>query len=308
MGAGLHIAEVANLVGDLRFARANTNVWWLDLWPVPLPLERVLFFLLAAVLITYASSPRAAHRTRRAGSALLWLASAAAIVSAIRFYVALARREIHTSFPVPLSLIVAVVLIAAAVSYGKEHRDRPLTIAAAAIAAAAVFPLLQVCFFGITDYRRPAEAIVVFGARANADGTASDALADRVRTASALYRAGLAPRVIMSGGPGVGRATEPQVMRALAQQLGVPATAIVEDSAGVNTEATVRNTAKLLSASPRVLVVSHFYHLPRIKITYEHYGIEAFTVPSEDTVPFSMPFNLLRESAAFWWYYVRHLT
>ena len=68
------------------------------------------------------------------------------------------------------------------------------------------------------------------------------------------------PRVIMSGGPGQGRATEPQVMRALAQQLGVPSAAIIEDSAGVNTEATVRNTAKLLSPPAQVLAVSHFYH------------------------------------------------
>jgi uncharacterized SAM-binding protein YcdF (DUF218 family) len=229
-------------------------------------------------------------------------------VSAVRFYVALARQTIQTSFPMPLSLVVAATLVAIALSYGNERRDRPLAIAAAAIAAAAIFPLLQVLFFGVTDYRRSAEAIVVFGARANANATASDALADRVRTACSLYRAGFAPRIIMSGGPGEGKATEPQVMRALAQQLGVPPAAIIEDPAGVNTEATVRNTAGLLAASPaRVLVVSHFYHLPRIKITYEHYGIEAFTVPSENTVPASMPFNLVRESAAFWWYYMRHL-
>src|SRR5215470_10709375 len=133
----LGIFTIANVAGDLRFARANTNVWWLDLWPLPLLLERVILFVLAAVLVTYALSPSAARRTRRAGRALLWLAAVAAAVSAIRFYAALARQAIRTAFPLPLSLIVAVVLIAIAIAYGNEGRERPWAIAAAAVAAAA---------------------------------------------------------------------------------------------------------------------------------------------------------------------------
>ena len=79
----------------------------------------------------------------------------------------------------------------------------------------------------------------------------------------------------------------------------MPASAIVEDNAGINTEATVRNTARIVGAPPaRILTVRNVYHLPRIKLTYANHGIEAFTVPSEDTVPWSMPFNLARESAA----------
>ena len=297
----LGLFTIANVVGDLRFARANSNVWWLDFWPLPLVLQRVILLVLAAALIIHALSPVIARRTRLAGRAMLFLAAAAAVLSAIQYYGALGRKEIRTSFPLPLSLIVAVALIAIAVHYGEEPRGHPSAIAAAAIAATVFFPLLQVCFFGVTDYRRPAQAIVVFGARAYANGTASDALADRVRTACDLYRAGLAPRIIMSGGPGEGRASEPEVMRALAQQLGVPASAIIEDRAGLNTEATVRNTRALMNGP--VLMVSHFYHLPRIKITCERYGIEAYTVPSQNTVPLSMAFNIARESAAFWWYY-----
>jgi hypothetical protein len=42
-------------------------------------------------------------------------------------------------------------------------------------------------------------------------------------------------------------------------------------------------------------------------MTYQRYGLDVLTVPSQNTVPFSMPFNLAREDAAFWWYYVRRL-
>jgi vancomycin permeability regulator SanA len=307
-GVALFLAlfTVANVAGDLRFARANTNLWWLDLWPLPLGLTRLALIVVAAALAIYALRPDVAPPVRRGARAVVVIAAVTAGISAVRFYALLARGFIHTSFPLPLSLIVAVLLAVIAARFEHERRARPRTIIITAVAAALVFPLLQVCFFGATDYRRPAAAIVVFGARAKADGTASDALADRVRTACDLYHAGFAPRIIMSGGPGEGSATEPQVMRALAQRMGVPESAIEEDPAGINTEATVRNTARMMAARPCVLAVSHFYHLPRIKITYQHYGVEAFTVPSVNSVPFSMPFNVVREDAAFWWYYARH--
>jgi len=46
----------------------------------------------------------------------------------------------------------------------------------------AAFPLALMLFFGNTDYRRPADAVVVFGARVYASGKLSDALEDRIRT------------------------------------------------------------------------------------------------------------------------------
>ena len=32
----LGLFTMVNLAGDIPFARANGNVWWLDLWPMPL--------------------------------------------------------------------------------------------------------------------------------------------------------------------------------------------------------------------------------------------------------------------------------
>jgi len=81
----------------------------------------------------------------------------------------------------------------------------------------------------------------------------------------------------------------------------------VNDPNGLNTESTARNTVALLPAPTRILAVSHFYHLPRIKMTYQRYASEVYTVPCEDTVPGSMPFNVAREVAAFWRYYLRRV-
>src|SRR5206468_3041201 len=105
-----------------------------------------------------------------------------------------------------------------------------------------VFPLAQIIFFGHTDYRRRADAIVVFGARAYASGKPSPLLADRVRTACELYHEGYAATLVFSGGPGDGQVDEPHAMQRLAESLGVPESAILLDPDGLNTDATVRNT------------------------------------------------------------------
>jgi vancomycin permeability regulator SanA len=162
------------------------------------------------------------------------------------------------------------------------------------VAAAIVFPLAQVALFGATDYRRPADVIVVFGAHAYSDGTPSVPLADRVRTACELYHQGLAPRLLFTGGPGDGVIDEP--------------TAIQRDANGVNTEASVSNSVGLMPPGTRVLVVSHYYyHLPRIKMTYQRYGVDVYTVPAQSSPQTSNAWNVVRESAAFWRYYVRRL-
>jgi vancomycin permeability regulator SanA len=305
-GVALFLAgfTLLNLLGDLRFARANANVWWIDFWPLPLDIAWLFFGTLAIVLAIHALAPSRGARFRRAAQVMTGFAAVAALVNAARFYRVLSQHTIRTAWPVPLSLFVFVALVAIAFDYGNAA-SRMRSVAVVAVIAAVLFPIAQVGFFGATDYRRPADLIVVFGARAKADGTPSDALADRVATACELYRAGLARRLLFSGGPGEGAFTEPRVMRSFAEKHGVPASAIIEDAAGLNTEATVRNTRAVAGPQACVLVVSHFYHLPRIKMTYQRYGMNVCTVPSRDSVPFSMPYNIAREDVAFWAYYLR---
>src|SRR5690606_40521292 len=100
---------------------------------------------------------------------------------------------------------------------------------------AGVFPAAQMVFFGTTSYARPADAIVVFGARVYADGRPSDALSDRVLHACDLHRRGVAPLLIMSGGPGDGAVHECEAMRYLAVAQGVPPDAVVHDFSRLDT-------------------------------------------------------------------------
>jgi hypothetical protein len=64
-------------------------------------------------------------------------------------------------------------------------------------------------------------------------------------------------------------------------------------------------TLVFVAAGEQVRLLSRV--LPRIKMTYQRHGTEVYTVPCADSVPMSMPFNVTREVAAFWRYYLRRV-
>jgi uncharacterized SAM-binding protein YcdF (DUF218 family) len=237
--------------------------------------------------------------------------AAVAASNVITFYFLMATGRIMAGFPVPFSLLIcAGMVLVARDGLRRRESAKPVVcwrVVAGCLVLFGLFPLAQMLFFGNTDYRRPADAVVVFGARAYKDGRLSDALEDRVRTACELYRSGLARRLVMSGGPGDGTIHETEAMRRYAIQHGVRAEDVFVDQHGLNTEATVRNTVPLFRGwqARRVLAVSHFYHLPRIKLSYQRAGFEVCTVPARQKHVLSqLPYSMAREVAAFWAYYV----
>ena len=86
---------------------------------------------------------------------------------------------------------------------------------------------------------------------------------------------------------------------------------VIVDTGGLNTQATVKNTDAIFQQlhASRILVVSHFYHLPRIKLAYQRAGWDVYTVPAKETyVLRQTPYNIAREVAALWVYYLRPLS
>ncbi len=290
----------------------DPNRWWIG---VP---DKPLFFILlvgaALTLCAYAIRPFQSAWRRRIGVALITSAFVIACWNAIVYYRLVADASITTrlAVPIPFSLVVAVVLGIVSIAM---YRNRPAggircfsVSAPVLVATILAFPLLQMVCFGTTDYRRNADAIVVFGARAYADGRLSDALEDRMRTACELFHAGLAQQIICSGGPGDGDIHEVEAMRDYAMSLGVPETAFVLDRNGLTTADTVAESNDIFEQYEirSALVVSHGYHLPRIKQAYQQAGLTVYTVPARPKyVLTKMPVFMAREVAAFWAYYVR---
>lgn len=309
-----------NLAGDRLVPGFDANLWWIDLRSWPAWRSFVFLFAFSIALLSYAARPRMNAFRKGMTFALTAFACLWAIINSLVFFSLSTSGRIDAGLPLPLSMLIALVLaviaahVAKAANEKTNEKSRRLTTWCTAsltcIIALAGFPLAQMFFFGKTNYTRQADAIIVLGARAYADGRASVPLADRVATACDLYHTGCAPLLIFSGGPGDGEIHETQAMQNLAISLGVPSGAILLDPQGLSTQQTAQHTDRMLDRLDvkRAIVVSHFYHLPRIKLAYQRQGREVFTVPAKESYTLrAMPAYMLREVAAIWWYYVQPL-
>jgi len=309
--------SLLNVLGELRYPGFDANLWWIDLRPLDKGLSATFLAVASILLIAYGTRPPRRTIRRTVTTAAVTILLAVATANAVVFHLLASGRVIAAGCPVAFSLFVAAGLTIVLLGSWADPLPMPvrrwtdgLVIGFVLAACAVAFPLGQMFCFGMTDYRRPADVAVVFGARVYADGSLSQALGDRVRTACSLYQDGLVRKVVMSGGPRDGEIHETEGMRRMALHLGVPEADILVDERGLNTQATVRSTCGIFAARglATVLVVSHFYHLPRIKLAYQRQGWEVYTVPARQARPLTaLPLYMAREIAALWLYYLRPL-
>jgi uncharacterized SAM-binding protein YcdF (DUF218 family) len=144
---------------------------------------------------------------------------------------------------------------------------------------------------GETDDRRPADAIVVLGA-AQYNGLPSPVFRARLDHAIELYRAGVAPVLVVTGGGAEGdRFTEAETARAYAVEAGVPESAIIQESAGRTTLQSLRSVAAILATRhfDSAVFVSDRSHMLRILRLARDLGITGWgsptaTSPSDATI------------------------
>ena len=146
------------------------------------------------------------------------------------------------------------------------------------------------------DQRRPVDAIVVLGA-AQYNGKPSPVLRARLDHALSLYREGLAPTVVVTGGIGPGdRVSEATVGRTYMVAQGVPETAVVVRPEGRSTQASIRSVADWAREHgvKRVLLVSDPFHMLRLRLIARQAGLMALTSPTRTS-----PISLNPRSEAF---------
>jgi uncharacterized SAM-binding protein YcdF (DUF218 family) len=135
---------------------------------------------------------------------------------------------------------------------------------------------------GTRDERRPADAIVVMGA-AQYDGRPSPVFAARIDHAIELFHAGVAPRLIVTGGKAEGdRTTEAASARAYAIARGVPAEAILAEDESRTTLASIRGVAALMTdhGLASAVFVSDPTHMLRVLRMADDVGIDGFGSPT----------------------------
>ena len=136
-----------------------------------------------------------------------------------------------------------------------------------------------------------ADAIVVLGggirsqAYPRPDVDFSDA-GDRVWYGANLYRAGKAPKIIVSGGRIVwqgGGKPESEDLTKLLMTMGVPEADIIPESESMNTRDNGVYVQKILKANnfKTILLVTSAMHMPRSMAIFKHLGITAIAAPTD---------------------------
>lgn len=130
-----------------------------------------------------------------------------------------------------------------------------------------------------------ADAIVVLGAAQYA-GRPSPVLKARLDHAVALWRRGVAPILVLTGGVGTGDTmSEAAASRRYVRRLGVPDSALVLEHEGRTTRESLRNAAELLLAKGwrRVMLVSDPMHMLRVAVLARRFGLSPHVSPARDS-------------------------
>ncbi|HVS01418.1 MAG TPA: YdcF family protein [Thermoanaerobaculia bacterium] len=182
-----------------------------------------------------------------------------------------------------------------------------LLVATAGAGLPVLWRLRQVLAAGRRDECQPADAILVLG-RALADDRPTAVFAARLDHAAALWRAGVAPRVMVTGGL-TGRATRSEAAAGRERLLaaGVPGDAILCEDGSRHTLENLYNARETLRRHgwARVVMVSDPLHLARAAALARGLGLETSCSPAPEASPRGLAWwaRAAREAFLLHWYH-----
>lgn len=162
-----------------------------------------------------------------------------------------------------------------------------------------------------TDEARPVDAIVILGA-AQYVGRPSPVLRARLDHGLELYRNGLAPFVITTGGAGEDPSfSEGGVGHDYLLAHGIPDANLIAETQGGDTLESVKRVAVIMHTNRlrSCVAVSDAYHLYRVKRLMEKQGIAAYGSPRAGSIPrtrWARFWAIQRESISYMFWTAAH--
>ena len=172
-----------------------------------------------------------------------------------------------------------------------------LGIVVAVVVAYLGVTFLQVWLAADDDAVGPADAVVVLGA-AQWDGRPSPVFQRRLDHAAALWSAGVAPNIVVTGGKQSGdRVTQGFAAYDYLRRRGVPDAALLVEVNGTDTYTELSASAGILRAAGlgnQVVLVTDGYHALRTRLVAEEVGLAAGVSVASEGI---RPAQLVRETA-----------
>ncbi len=124
------------------------------------------------------------------------------------------------------------------------------------------------------------DCILVLGCGVKADGEPSAMLHDRLQQGVALFEAGAAPKLLMSGDHGRENYDEVDAMKQFAVDAGIASEDVFMDHAGFSTYESMYRAKEIFQAE-KIIIVTQGYHLYRAMYIAEQLGLEAYGVSAD---------------------------
>ncbi len=132
-----------------------------------------------------------------------------------------------------------------------------------------------------SDAMPEADCILVLGCGVRPDGQPSLMLRDRLDKGLALYEAGAAPKLLLSGDHGRAEYDEVNGMKNYVMAKDIPSEDVFLDHAGFSTYESAYRARDIFQAKT-VVIVSQRYHLYRAVYIARSLGLDAWGVSAED--------------------------
>jgi len=149
----------------------------------------------------------------------------------------------------------------------------------------------------VVDEAAVCDVILILGARVYGGGVPSNVLQDRLDYGYALYAAGKAGKIIVSGDHGQMNYDEVNAMKDYLVGKGVPRADIFMDHAGFNTYDSMYRAKEIFCAGS-MLISTQEFHIDRSVYIARKLGIDAYGYPCPDKTQYGMLMQNLRESVA----------
>jgi uncharacterized SAM-binding protein YcdF (DUF218 family) len=183
----------------------------------------------------------------------------------------------------PLGILMLFAVSAVGILAGNSDAARGhsswIAIFVSLILTVLCFAIVTVQSGGLSDVK-PSESVptvLVIGGQQNANGELSEELTDRVTTGCRLITEKSGDRLLLVGG------SETQPMKALALESEVPEEKIDLDSESGDIESAIRMAASATDgeSDKRVIIVSHWFELAKIRIAAKRDGLQVTAVAAE---------------------------
>ncbi|MEL7655689.1 MAG: ElyC/SanA/YdcF family protein [Bacillota bacterium] len=142
-----------------------------------------------------------------------------------------------------------------------------------------------------------ADCILVLGAGLKADGTPNHMLQDRLDKGIALYKAGAAPKILLSGDNGQKKYDEVNSMKKYVMDAGIPSEDIFMDHAGVSTYESMYRARDIFLVK-KAIIITQRYHQYRALYNARGLGIESYGVIAEPRTYAGQTYREIREILA----------